>query len=238
MKHSKFIVSYVNWQILMNRNDMQRNYKLAIKKILEAGFWFIDIPRTSSSSLRIELGKRFGIPYGKKNLLDSKYSSEQIFPDHLTALEMKRIIGSDNWGKIFSFTIVRNPWDRVLSMYFYRRIKKNIPENWSFSDYLYRLDNMEKHSNYFNYHGFILGASDYILDESDNILVKLIIKFEDRINGIKTVSEKLKVNNLGIIHTQISKPVNLNYRSYYNNYTKDLIKKKYQKDIELFDYRF
>jgi len=105
MKHSKFIVSYVNWQILMNRNDMQRNYKLAIKKILEAGFWFIDIPRTSSSSLRIELGKRFGIPYGKKNLLDSKYSSEQIFPDHLTALEMKRIIGSDNWGKIFSFTI-------------------------------------------------------------------------------------------------------------------------------------
>ena len=33
--------------------------------ILRRGIWFIDVPRTSSTSINTELGERFGRPYGK-----------------------------------------------------------------------------------------------------------------------------------------------------------------------------
>ena len=40
---------------------------LAFQEIKANGFWFVDIPRTSSTSIRVELGQQYGPAYAKAN---------------------------------------------------------------------------------------------------------------------------------------------------------------------------
>jgi len=66
--------------------------QLARLSILRHGFWFVDIPRTSSSAIRAELGARFGRAYGKRKA-ESGYATEQVFDDHVTAFVMREALG-------------------------------------------------------------------------------------------------------------------------------------------------
>ena len=48
----------------------------AIHEIKRNGFWFIDIPRTSSCSIKVEPGNTFGPVYEKANTIDKDYSKK------------------------------------------------------------------------------------------------------------------------------------------------------------------
>ena len=61
-----------------------------IFQIRRRGIWFIDIPRTSSSSIKAELGRLYGSTYAKSNIHNKGYGSRSIFPDHLTAYKMRK----------------------------------------------------------------------------------------------------------------------------------------------------
>ena len=87
------------------------------------GFFFIDIPRTSSTSIRAELGHRYGIAHRKSGRRGAEPLRLQLFPDHMPAKEVRQLSGPLSWEKLFTFTVVRNPWDRTLS--FYRHVKRN-----------------------------------------------------------------------------------------------------------------
>ncbi|MCF8359103.1 MAG: sulfotransferase family 2 domain-containing protein [Prolixibacteraceae bacterium] len=210
-----------------------------IEKIKEIGFWFVDIPRTSSSSIRIELYKQYGFPFGKMNLLDQYFSSsEQVFMDHLTALQMSKMIGVNEWKKLFTFSIVRNPWDRTYSIFCYRKKKKNIPTKMSFSEYLRKLERANEETPFFEYHGFRFGAAEYLLDENNSFLINEFVKFENREIGLKKISDILKIKEIGILNLQKATPNEYDYKKQYTFKTKKIIRKIYKKDIELFDYQF
>jgi hypothetical protein len=217
---------------------MNEKYADGISSVMKNGFWFVDIPRTSSSSIRIELGKQFGEAYGKSNLLEQKYSMNQIFPDHLPAKEMINILGEDNWKKIITFSIVRNPWSRIFSLYNYRKEKKNIPVEWTFSDYVKKLERAEPFDTFFKYHGFRFGSSDFLTNERGEILVNHVLKYEKRCEDLKSLSNILGFELSGKIKTQYSICKDYNYSHYYNWKTKRIIERLYSMDIELFHYSF
>jgi hypothetical protein len=37
--------------------------------------------------------------------------------NHMPAAEVKRLVGADVWNSYYKFTVARNPWDAVISMY-------------------------------------------------------------------------------------------------------------------------
>ena len=67
-------------------------------QIKRNGFWFVDIPRTSSSSIKVELGNAYGAPYGKANLIESQFSTKQTIPDHVPAVYMRTHLGVESWN--------------------------------------------------------------------------------------------------------------------------------------------
>ena len=206
-----------------------------VYKIVKNEFWFVDIPRTSSSSIRKDLGEKFGIPYTKTKIL----GAIKAFKDHRTAIQMRNLLGKDNWENLFTFTFVRNPWDRTFSMYHYRRKTGTIPASMHFNDYVYELFKAHtSSSDYFHFPRHYLGAADFVLNESGEIIVDFIGKYENRREDLKRIEEEIGVDNIGSDIVRNLTPEGAKYHDHYTQETREIIEEIYQKDIQLFEYEF
>ena len=56
----------------------------------------------------------------------SRGKTPQRYMEHMPARKIRRRIGRETWDQYFKFCIARNPWDRVISQYYWRQ--KNLPE--------------------------------------------------------------------------------------------------------------
>lgn len=200
----------------------------------------MDIPRTSSSSIRVELGRKYGMTYSKSHLLDKSQSKSQIFPDHIPAKYMRSILGEQLWETIYSFTFVRNPWDRIVSLYYL--LQKLNQHNFPFNEFIMELDRFkagEPKTNLFSrYYGNHLSNCGYILDDDNKIIVDFVGKFENRAHDIKIIADNIGFDSLGSLVTQRTTPISADYRHHYNDKTKNIIAEIYKNDIEFFDYKF
>ena len=171
---------------------------------------FIHAPRTSGTSIENELLK------------------DQLVPDHqkhLRASQIKQHLNKE-WDDYFKFTIVRNPWDRVISFYhqvFHEAYGIRTGKSLLFFLKHYRPAPWE--------HG--LQCSDYADEEMD-----LIIKFENREKGLSSLRDicgiKVGPNKKSRSRNRDKK----NYRDYYDNETRDIVRKSFARDIELYGYEF
>jgi len=226
-------------------NEKIENFKygilmpIGVKQIKKHGFWFIDIPRTSSTSIRVELGSAYGPAFGKSDVFEKGFKQIQFIPSHLTAKIMKDNLGSNEWEKIFSFTLVRNPWDRMVSLYHYRLKSNLLRQDMKFSEFVKRLkpDMFGKEGTY-NYFGHYFGCADYIIDENDNVIVSFVGKYENRDKDLKYIADKIGLPGLGKLALQKALTDNKHYSEYYDEHTKNIIENVYAKDIELFKYKF
>ena len=209
-------------------------------KIRNHGFWFIDIPRTSSSSIRVALGKCYGIPYGKKNIFETKFSSPyKLYHDHLPGENIKRKLGSELWDQLFTFTFVRNPWDRIFSFYYYRIKCNEIPSSLTFREYVLLIKNKQlgKYGLPLNSHEY-KNCADYILEDSDKIIVSYIGKYETREKDLNIIANKISCNQIGNLHLQRATPTDINFSKYFDIEIATIIERLYFKDITLFNYTY
>lgn len=210
-----------------------------VTQIRAAGFWFVDIPRTSSSSIKVELGNRFGPPFGKSNLLDRRFATPQSVQDHVPATRMRDFLGRETWNQLFTFSFVRNPWDRMVSMYFYRLKKGHYSEALTFRDYVLQLSRLGEGSkpDLFANQVFYLGCSDYLYDGSCR-LVDCIGRFENRQADIGKIAARIGFHKLGELWIQDNSGKQEHYSKYYDEETRNIIEHMYSRDIGLFGYRF
>lgn len=179
-------------------------------------FIFIHINKTGGSSIV----KSLRIPF-----------------DHKTAKQKIEEIGSEHWEKKFSFTVVRNPWDKVVSHYHYRVQTnqtdlgvKNIEfRKWVLSTY------GSKDPFYYNNPKMFMPQSDWITGHNGKIIVDHICRFENLNDDFSTICKKLgKKSNLP--HLKASKRGH--YRNYYDDDTIEIVTNWFEKDIKNFGYRF
>jgi hypothetical protein len=76
-------------------------------------FIFVHIPKTGGTSVERML-RKYGIVLQGRGNFDSMYYK------HATAESIKRMMGAE-YDKYFKFTIVRNPWDWIVSNYAFNR---------------------------------------------------------------------------------------------------------------------
>ena len=72
-------------------------------------FLFIHIYKTGGSSIREALA-----PYCQED-----FSKDRPGGEHLKGIDVKKIIGPEKYDRCFKFCFVRNPWDLLVSFYFY-----------------------------------------------------------------------------------------------------------------------
>lgn len=214
--------------------------QIALRKIDRAGVWFIDIPRTGSTSIKVQLGEKLDYIFGKA---DDKYSRRPSpFPDHSIAQEMRALFGVDRWNRIFTFSFVRNPWDRMLSIYLFRRnIIKTIPPSISFKDYIMMLSypqyNFSAYYSPYSYRGYYYSACEYILGRRAEPIVSFVGKYENRHSALETISKTIGLQLSEDLSLSVSRGES-HYSEYYDSTSMEIVAQFFKDDIKAFGYEF
>jgi len=155
---------------------------------------------------------------------------------HFSNREYINKLGKE-YSQYFSFSVVRNPWDRMVSLYFFGKQKN---KSWckKFKDFnkwiQYITQQNAKWKRYWN-------QFDWLKDHNDNINIDFIIRFENIDKDWLKLCKKIKCKPQQLPHinkTKKRKRKRKDYRFYYNDKSIELIGEKYKKDIEIFDYTF
>lgn len=179
-------------------------------------FVFIHINKTAGRSI----GKSLGLAF-----------------EHKTSQKKIEELGRAEWDKRFTFTFVRNPWDRAVSLYHYR-VKTNQTnlrtDGVSFEEWV-KLCFVEQDPYYYNTHKMFMPQLDWLTDSKDELAVDFIGKFESLNDDFDKICAQLgKVSSLEHLHRSKRK----SYRDYYTENTTEIIRDFYKKDIDAFDYSF
>ena len=209
----------VNW-----RNPKSTIYRmLHIKPMplrtgINGPFIFIHINKTAGTSI----GKAVGLP----------------LKHHLTAAEVISRIGNDKWQSAYKFTFVRNPWDKVVSHYEYRR-KKNKTEiasrNIPFPDWVKLTYGLDKDPFYYNNPRSFQPQVEWLKDDVGVISIDFIGKFESINADFKHIKNVIGVDG-SMPHLNASNRAS--YQSYYDDETTEIVADWFYEDIAEFGYSF
>lgn len=196
---------------------------------------FIHIPKTGGSSVELYFSWKFNIPLNNKSLYlfikDKQLLNENMeIKSSLQHITYNQII---KYSKIFNIdfdnikiiTIVRNPYERIISdLFFLKLITIDTPKETLF----YILNEYLVSEKYDNHN---IPQHTFITNDKGEIIQNIHI--------LKTESLTNEMKNLGYSDFNIFENVNtnkVNYYNYLNNKSLDIINNFYYLDFILFNY--
>ena len=194
-------------------------------------FVFIGAPRTGSNSVKNTLNDFSDIkspppPITEEDVLSPYYM-------HNTSFRLKKHFESKgwDWGEYYKFGFVRNPWDLVVSSFFFLKTKQEY-KNYQFNDFIFNANHILTNQRLPTF-----SQMDFYTDyDSGEYLVNHIGRFEYMQEDFNSICAEIGISCKSLPH--MLKTKHNHYREYYNPETRDFIKNKYEKDIEEFGYKF
>lgn len=184
---------------------------------------FIHIPKTAGISLIRSI-------YGNVDL-----------GGHRDFCFYKSVFG-DDFNKCYTFSFIRNPWDRVYSAYkFLEKGGVNIHDRNAFDMYLSRYDNFEDFimnglsKGLLNKINHLRPQSDFICNKNGDVLVDFLGRFETIGDDLSQLESHLEIS-IKLDHHNMNPKA-----SYMQIYTEEMIskvKQVYNRDINIFGYDF
>jgi hypothetical protein len=203
---------------------------------------FVHIPRTGGTSIESALGVlgdwRVENRRSMFGVVDSPELAREIgstaFLQHLTATQLCRMLPDKFW-QYFRFAFVRNPWERMVSVY--SRMDPHMKEaaksagipidEVSFDRFLERTEHFQ-HTHLMPQHAFIFGAAG-------ECLVDFVGRFEHFQSDFAAICTKLGID-CALPHRNAS--THDDYRAYYDETSRKIIERRYGEDIERLRYVF
>lgn len=197
---------------------------------------FIHVPKCGGTSVELCLLKNFYPDFYKKLLFNLDKKKRFPLSGFLNESEQNLLfngrlkdgcqhypisfLDQKTQENYFIFTFVRNPWSKALSEYFY--FKNQLKFKIAFKKFINRNCpypfHMDKQISFIN----------------ENI--DFIGRFENFQEDFDTVCDKIGIARQKLPHK--NKTNHKHYTEYYDDETREIVAKKYAKDIEYFGYEF
>lgn len=185
---------------------------------------FVHIPKAGGVSLSKSLFNNLG--YG-----------------HLYIKNYKYIFNYNEFNNYFKFSIVRNPWDRLVSAYFFLKAggfhdidKKwyinNLSKYQDFDEFVLKWVNK---SNIYKWIHFIPQFEFVTINSKLN--VDKIYHIENMDFAVNDLEKRLN-KSISLSHKNKTVSRKKDYRQYYTQKTKNIVEQVYSEDIQLFNYSF
>ncbi|WP_243397348.1 sulfotransferase family 2 domain-containing protein [Crocosphaera subtropica] len=180
--------------------------------------------------------------------------------NHIPAYLVKEKLGLSKWDTYFKFCVIRNPWDKMVSTYWYNKNKNNkLPDfktwlfNWYFKYVPKRnvqdwIQSFPRKTSYITWlkKSPLIPQSTNIIDRNiytinNKLALNYYIRFENLSDGIEEVCQKLnlpcdlqKLGNYKASYRQKQR----HYSEYYDQETMNIVSKIFAKEIQEFSYQF
>lgn len=179
---------------------------------------------------RADLGYRgaqnYNIPFAKYSKLDFWEAVQQrqriAFYNHASAEYIKKYIDKDIWDSYYKFCFERNPWDKVVSWYYWRYKKEPRPP---ISDFVQSAEA-----------NIIKGFELYTI--SSEIVVDKVFLFENLSQAMEEISKKTGLGEIPSLPKAKSgfRKDKRSYREILSEKDREKIQKVYAREIEFFNY--
>jgi len=162
---------------------------------------------------------------------------------HVDAATIKAREPAEVWDSYLKFSIVRNPWDRALSYFFWeKRRDPSIRPHKRFYHYLgVPFNEFEVIKDHFS--EFIksrtLENNDrfYIIDSKP--CVDFVIRYEHLEEDFNEVCKRLGISAYSIPHLKTGiRKKSRHFTDYYDNITKKIVAELHRSDLNFFGYKF
>jgi hypothetical protein len=199
-------------------------------------FICLHVPRTGG----ISMGRALRPWSGASNLDVSNLCWELDYP-HYTAMEVLPLVGADRFHRYFKFAFVRNPWERMVSRYFYlkrQRAEPGKPLNRrgyfhpgdrSFADWMTGQEQGCVHPL------DLRPQLAWLANEAGEVCMDFVGRYEQLATDFNDVCARLGLR-ASLPHDNRSE--HGGYRDYYDVATRDFVAELFRRDIELWGYDF
>jgi len=197
---------------------------------LQKRFLFVHIPKTAGNSIQSALRvysedelvalrreqdgiERFG-------LRNPKYKVRK----HSALAEYRAALGDEQFRSLYKFTCVRNPWDRMVSLYF---TPTQNPGEWD-------------RKKFWNIAASAPSAADFLrfgAGEPDPFCnVDYVMRFENLANDFRAVCAVLNIPPPKL--PRLNRSSRQHYSKYYDEELRELVRERCAAEIERFGYTF
>jgi hypothetical protein len=198
---------------------------LSIRKALEP---YAQLPE----KFRIKRPPKFS--RGKPNPLYEMWENTVL---HAKSRDAAKELSQEIYNKFYKFAFVRNPWDWQVSMYHFilketTHIRHELVTSMSgFEEYLeWVISTPNPYSR-----GATRFQKDMLTDDTGGLMVDFVGRYETLSGDFRQICQKLGIN-ASLPH--LNQSSHRDYRTYYNERTKQLVAEHFREDIELFGYDF
>ena len=187
-------------------------------------FIFIHIPKTGGTSIEGIFKEDVGGPFE---------GSRGVKRKHASARKMKKIHPAE-WDEYFKFAVVRNPFDLLVSRYHWSRdvqCLSSFNEKKTFRQFIIAIDR-----GGFKPKWAVPKSQLSFLSVNKEMKMDFIVRFENLQEDFNIVCDKIGIPRKELPH--INKSNHKHYTEYYDDETREIVAKRYAKDIEYFGYEF
>lgn len=179
-------------------------------------------------------GRRESITnYGIVGHRGPKMPADTIWYNHMPAARIRDYLGRDVWNQFFKFCVVRNPFDKLVSMYFFHRSRAgDPPTDQDFSsirrDFLTWLKERR----------FREDQDKYLID--GEVCVDYFIRFEALLEGLAEVCQRLELERPATELQRFKAQSRLSDRHFSEFYDRDaqaIVAEAYAFELDHFGYR-
>ena len=220
------------------------------------GLVYVAIPKTGTTSVTralhniskdedsVQLVKEKIDPaFRKKYQLNKIGDKKPGRAKHLSALQLKYILGDQEFARCTKFSVVRNPWARMVSRYFFthvesepsdeEKVRRGTTRVFHEKDFESWLEGIWKRHKSGQRKNSQLAK---LVDLDGNMLIDHVGKLEDVQATLDWVSREVGIPPMRMPHVNGTRKGH--YSQYYNDATKAMVAEICQHDIEYFGYSF
>jgi len=174
---------------------------------------------------------------------------------HGHAADGIRDIGVDEWRSYYTFGFVRNPWDRLVSWYsmiekrrkklsFFRRRRRDPFEFKLWNEVVEKATDFDSFIDTCTdvifdngcYKSFAFNQIDYLADAAGRPIVDFVGRFETLEADAAEIFRRLGIRDVELPRRNPSS--HSHYSEWYNDRTREIVAKRFARDISTFGYSF